>query len=605
MNRRTFLEWGAVAALAPPELRAIADVPARIPDLHDLRGARGYLVPVDPKAPGLADVKLERDGGPSRWKPRLVNKGKVPVRIREVVVFSLEHNLPPTTALYGESFQMLSQTAGTVGKPIELGYSEQGHYKIPGPSDATVATGLLTLSAPRSPCQVLAFTSCHRFIGRFYLRPTSLDMVVDTEGLAIAPGETWALEELAFAEGPARAELLASVAKRIDENHPPLRFKQPPTGWCSWYCFGPRVTDKDVLDNLDVIAKRVPQLKYVQIDDGYQPAMGDWLETGKAFGGNVKGVLAAIRKRGFEPAIWVAPFIAEAGSHLFQQHPDWFVKGDDGKPLPADRVTFRGWRRYPWYSLDGTHPEVQQHFQSLFHTMRHEWGCTYFKLDANFWGAIHGGHFKDPKATRIQSYRRGMEAILKGAGDSFILGCNHPIWPSFGLIHGSRSSGDIKRTWDTVRKTGQQNLSRAWQNGRLWWNDPDAVVLTGNLSDDEFQLHATVIYASGGMILSGDDLTKIPPRRLAMLEKLLPPTGTAAEFEDESLRVGVVKLPGKLMYCLFNWGDDKQTLAVKLPGAFRVTDFWSGAELGTREGSLQLPDMPPHSARLLVCQLKT
>ena len=29
------------------------------------------------------------------------------------------------------------------------------------------------------------------------------------------------------------------------------------------------------------------------------------------------------------------------------------------------------------------------------------------------------------------------------AGDSFILGCNHPIWPSFGLIHGSRSSSDI------------------------------------------------------------------------------------------------------------------------------------------------------------------
>jgi len=32
-----------------------------------------------------------------------------------------------------------------------------------------------------------------------------------------------------------------------------------------------------------------------------------------------------------------------------------------------------------------------------------------------------------------------MEAVLRGAGDGFILGCNHPIWPSFGLIDGSRS----------------------------------------------------------------------------------------------------------------------------------------------------------------------
>jgi alpha-galactosidase len=235
--------------------------------------------------------------------------------------------------------------------------------------------------------------------------------------------------------------------------------------------------------------------------------------------------------------------------------------------------------------------------------MRSEWGCTYFKLDANFWGAIHGGRFHDPKATRIEAYRRGMKAILEGAGDSFILGCNHPIWPSFGLIHGSRSSGDIKRTWEVVQKTGKQNLSRAWQNGRLWWNDPDAVVLTGDLSDDVFQLHATVIYASGGMILSGDDLTKIPPKRLAMLKKLLPPTATAAELEDETLRVGVVKEKGRWNYCLFNWGEAKQTLNVKLPGPCRVTDFWSGADLGKKEGTLQIADMPPRSARLLVCQL--
>ena len=66
---------------------------------------------------------------------------------------------------------------------------------------------------------------------------------------------------------------------------------------------------------------------------------------------------------------------------------------------------------------------------------------------------------------------------MRGAGDSFLLGCNHPIWPSLGLIHGSRSSNDIKRTWDRIETTARQNLSRNWQNGRLWWNDPDAVVL--------------------------------------------------------------------------------------------------------------------------------
>jgi hypothetical protein len=64
-----------------------------------------------------------------------------------------------------------------------------------------------------------------------------------------------------------------------------------------------------------------------------------------------------------------------------------------------------------------------------------------------------------------------------------------------------------------------------------------------------------------------------------------------------------VTIGDKRMLCLFNWGDAKQTLNVKLPAPVRVTDFWSGADLGKKEGSLPITDMPPRSARLLVCQL--
>jgi alpha-galactosidase len=326
--------------------------------------------------------------------------------------------------------------------------------------------------------------------------------------------------------------------------------------------------------------------------------MGDWLTTGSAFGGNVRTVLDQIRRRGFEPAIWVAPFVAEEASDVFQNHREWFIMDADGAPLRSDRVTFGGWRRGPWYALDGTHPAVQDHFAHLFKTMREEWGCTYFKLDANFWGAMHGGRFHDPKATRIDAYRRGMQAIVRGAGGAFLLGCNHPIWPSIGVVHGSRSSNDIKRTWDRVMTTARQNLSRNWQNGRLWWNDPDAVVLAGELTDAECQFHATAIYASGGMVLSGDDLTKLPPARAAMLKKVLPPTGVAATFEDASLRAGTVVLPDARMLCLFNWEDTPDTRSVRIPGPGAIADYWTGERLAPRDGALTL-NMPPRSARLL------
>ncbi len=518
------------------------------------------------------------------------------------MLFDLQLPLPPSTRLYGEGFQMLSQTGGTLGAPADLGnYTDAKHYKMPAPAGAKAMYGMMMLSPSATENHLLAFTSCHRFAGQFYLNGQSLKVVVDTEDRELKPGETWKLESFTYQSGPDRERLLEALASQLVANHPPLRFPSPPTGWCSWYCFGPRVTAQQVLDNLDFIAKNIPGLRYVQIDDGYQPAMGDWLETGAAFGGNVQGVLKQIRERGFEPAIWVAPFVAEEKSHVFQQHPDWFVKDSDGKPLRSDRVTFGGWRRGPWYVLDGTHPEVQKHFENFFRTMKREWGCTYFKLDANFWGAIHGGHFHDPRATRVEAYRRGMKAILRGVENSFILGCNHPIWPSLGLIHGSRSSNDIKRTWERIATTARQNLSRNWQNGRLWWNDSDAVVLTGDLPDNEFQFHATAIYASGGMILSGDDLTKISEKKLALLRKLQPPTGVAARFEDDSFRVGRIDLPKRQVISVLNWDDVPQNMSLRLKCRTRITDLWSDTPVGVHADELTV-EVPARSGRLLICE---
>ncbi len=588
-------------AVAVPFAAAVRPAAAAELDLKSLMAASSGVM--TPRGPGAAGIQVERQWDRPFCRARVVNRSSRVVQLSEVVLADLRVQLTPATRVYGEGFQMLSATGGTIGEPIDLSqYTDSGHYKLPAPPGARVYYGMLTLTPPGEDTRLLAFTSCRRFAGQVRTSATSIQVVVDTEGLDLPPDQTLDLEEFAFFSGADRAKLLADLGDRLARNHPPLRTSAPPTGWCSWYCFGPKVTARQVLDNLDAIARTVPGLKYIQIDDGYQPAMGDWLETGAAFGGDVQSVLKAIRARGFEPAIWVAPFIAEAGSHVFQQHPEWFVKDADGKPLRADRVTFGGWRRGPWYALDGTHPAVQEHLERVFRTMRREWGCTYFKLDANFWGTLPGGTLSDPHATRIEAYRRGMEAVIKGAGDSFILGCNHPLWPSLGLIHGSRSSNDIRRTADRIISTARQNLSRAWQNGRLWWNDPDAVVLSGELPDDILRFHATAIYASGGMVLSGDDLTTLPAGRLAMLKKLLPPTGVPARFEDETLRVGTVDIPGVRMLCLFNWDDAPQTLTVRLPRPVTVTDYWTGDDLGRHEGTLKVGGMLPKSARLLACR---
>ncbi len=557
-----------------------------------------------------------------RWegsvcRPRLTNTGAKSIRVHEVDLFRIRHGLAPETPIYGEGFQMLSQTAGTLAHPEDVGsYTDRSHYRLPEAAGFRTVYGLLTLAPSNADRLLFGFTSCRRFNGKFEINRDEVHGVIETEDLELAAGESWDLEELLAASGGDREKLFDQLTDGINRNHPRLRHDPIPTGWCSWYCFGQSVTAKNITDNLDWIAKNLPALRYIQVDDGYQPWMGDWLETGKAFGGGIQGVLKQVRDRGFEPALWVAPFIASGESRLFKEHPQWFVKDDTGHPLRSDKVGFGGWRLGPWYALDGTHPEAQKFLEELFRTLRQDWGCTYFKLDANYWATLPSGHHYDPKATRIEAYRRGMEAIRRGSGDALLLGCNHPIWASFGLIHASRSSLDIDRSWSSFSHIGRENLLRGWQNGRLWWNDPDCIVLsdggskdvmdagghlitTGNVPDNEYQFHATWIFATGGMLLSGDNLTQMTPHRLEMLRKLAPPTGVCARFADEEFTIGTTALPGRQMVSVFNWSDKPKARSFSLPVRSRLTDFWTGENLGIHAGQYDLGQLPGRSARLI------
>jgi hypothetical protein len=55
------------------------------------------------------------------------------------------------------------------------------------------------------------------------------------------------------------------------------------------------------------------------------------------------------------------------------------------------------------------------------------------------------------------------------------------------------------------------------------------------------------------------------------------------------------------MLRLFNWGDMPITLSARLTRASTVSDFWTGAPIGSSR-IVTIPDMAPHSARRLECK---
>lgn len=169
-------------------------------------------------------------------------------------------------------------------------------------------------------------------------------------------------------------------------------------------------------------------------------------------------------------------------------------------------------------------------------------------------------------------------------------------------------SGDIRREWRSFKSLARQNLSRCWQNGKLWDSDPDCIVLTthspwnvkSNVMDNEWLFHATSIHAVGGFILSGDRAEDLYDEELAILKKLLEPTGRGARFSNAKLEIGVTDLGNVQYYYFFNWSDSEcKDLSTALTVRAQLMDFWTDQDLGVHEGVYTVEQLAPRSARLI------
>ena len=551
----------------------------------------------------------------------LTNTSQNACRVSDLTLFTADMPFAPDTKVYGEGYSKLAQYGGTVTDCRLTGsYSDYKHYRFPKPDGVQQVYNMAVFSPDGQAPVLIGFASCHRFCGCIRFNETLLQVALNCENITVDAGETIRLEQI-YAEQGDKNKILKHFAAAIAENHPKLDFPEIPSGWCSWLVYGANVTAENIYDNLRAIRQHNLDLKYIQIDDGYQAHMGDWLDCTDKFKGGVKQVCLDIKAQGFEPAMWVAPFIAEKNSHVFTEHPDWFVKDDDGNPLCSADVTFGGWRCGPWYMLDPTHPEALEHLKTVFRTMHDEWKVTYYKLDANMWGAMPFGHRYDDTKTSVEAYRIGMAAIVEAAGsDSFILGCNAPMWPSIGAVHGMRVTNDNTRRWDRFTHLARECFTRNWQNGNLWINDPDTVLLQnkitsvvgpdgtetfaeGSVTRDEFLFNAAYTMASGGMVLSSDNIAALREENAAILGKLLPPVPTAAEFDDDSYTVGKAVLDdGRTMLYVFNFTDDEREIRVPLHGKTAVLDLFEDTDMGVTDDGIVFTRFAPHSAKVLVCR---
>jgi len=398
-----------------------------------------------------------------------------------------------------------------------------------------------------------------------------------------------------------------------------------PSGWCSWYYYFTKIDEGCILENLE----RLEQVRdgfpcdYVQIDDGYQRAIGDWLEPNEKFPRGMAWMAERIREAGFEPGIWYAPFIARPESKLLREHGDWFVRRDDGKLQYAIWNPVWGVASLA-YALDTTHPDALAWIESVARTVGREWGYGVLKLDFLFAAALPGRRY-DANATRAQALRRGLEAIRRGSGEeAFLLGCGCPLGPAVGVVDAMRIGADVAPFWTlpllrfvmrdlhgVATKHAIRNiLTRAFMHRRLWLNDPDCLMVRADntrLTADEVHTLTAAVALTDGMFVVSDRMDTLRSDRFELLQKAQELTGgtpsVADLFEKGMPEVLVSRRRRDTLVAVFNFGEEAAARTLDLGrlgiAATQAFDGWSGAEVPVRNGWVDLGVIAPHGCRVL------
>jgi alpha-galactosidase len=265
--------------------------------------------------------------------------------------------------------------------------------------------------------------------------------------IELAPGESRQLDPILMATGTDADALLAQWADEVAAVAHARNSAAFQVGWCSWYHYFDDISEHALRANL-ALAEGYP-FDVFQLDDGYQAAIGDWLETNDKFPSGLAALAAEIRDAGYRPGIWLAPFLAAPDSQVARAHPDWLAQFRPGKALKA-------WVNPAWggamYALDTSNPAVLDHLESLARALK-EMGFTYLKLDFTF-APSFDGIWHNPKLTPAQRIRAGFDAIRRGAGDdAFILGCGVPLAHVVGVVDGNRIGPDVAPLWEPAPET--------------------------------------------------------------------------------------------------------------------------------------------------------
>ncbi len=454
-----------------------------------------------------------------------------------------------------------------------------------------------------------------------------IKLVANCDGVRILTAQSistdWAVIQIVdFEDSDPLGPYIEASAK---DNHAHVN-PNIPVGWCSWYEYYTHISPKNLLSNIKLISdlKADIPLDLIQIDDGFEKAVGDWLDFKPEFLEGLEPLTQAIRSAGYTPGVWLAPFIVHPSSMVYRNHQEMILKKENGKFVKSGW----NWNNFTT-SLDMSHPAAREYIYKVIDTAVNTWGFPYLKLDFLYAAAIPGKHY-DQTLTRAQIYDSAMCLVRDAAGkDTYILGCGAPIGAMIGHVDAMRIGADVASDWKpkykgvelllpdepnipSVENALQNTLTRAWYHKRWWINDPDCLLVrtTTNLTQSEIQTQASLTAMSGGLVLLSDDLSQIPPERMNIIRSLIPIIGKTPMVLDWQDRLTPsmtrVDMDGPIgvwhLVSYTNWSDQPCQPNICLKSFnldpnldWIVSSFWTKKVTKSDSGKFVIDPLPAHA----------
>lgn len=301
------------------------------------------------------------------------------------------------------------------------------------------------------------------------------------------------------------------------------------SGYTSWYNYFQNISQDIILRDLEGLDKVKECANIFQIDDGYAPYVGDWLDSNPArFPEGMKKICDKIHEKGFLAGIWLAPFNVQKKSRIAKERPDWLLKNRSGKPV-IGCIAWGG-----AYVLDVYSEPVRDHIRNFFNVISNEWAFDMFKLDFLYSQCMFPRNGK----SRGQIMCEAVDFLRECLGEKLILGCGVPLGAAFGKVDACRIGCDmdlqylpkyynklqVNKEIPSVQNSMTSTIFRRHLNGRAFLNDPDVFFLRdANLKFtwEQKKLLAKINSLFGNVLFVSDNISEYSEEALQLLKDAL------------------------------------------------------------------------------------